>query len=254
MPWVRLDEGFADHPKIERAGPMAAWLHVVAICYCNRHLTDGRIPKAKARRLADIPTPDKHIKALVDAGLWDDEGDDYIVHDFLDYQPSRADVEADRAQARDRMAKRRRKPDGTFGRSSPEHPPNKNRSSPEVRPPRSSSTPTRPVTEELKGGGNSRASPDDAPPLRCPTHTKHRGPVPPCGACADARRAYDIWANQNANGRTDPLADAQIAARKRAEQGTAKAHQIAAQPPDPDAAQRIAAIHAQHRLATKKDP
>jgi hypothetical protein len=51
----------------------------------------------------------------------------------------------------------------------------------------------------------------------------------------------------------DPHNGQHAAALARAEAGTAKAHRIATEPPDPDAAARIAAIHAQHRLATKKD-
>lgn len=129
MPWVRLDDGFADHPKVENAGPLAGWLHVAALCYSARHLTDGRIPKSKARRLTDIPTPAKHIDALLSAGLWHEDGDDYVIHDYLDYQPSRAEVEKDREAARERMAKARR----NKRRSSPEQPsnvpPNSERSS-----------------------------------------------------------------------------------------------------------------------------
>lgn len=120
MTWVRLDDGFADHPKIEAAGPMAAWLHVAALCYCARHLTDGRVPKVKARRLVDIPSPGKHIAALVAAGLWLDDGDDYVIHDYLDYQPSRAQVEVEREKERDKKRRQResgsstRNGDGTF--------------------------------------------------------------------------------------------------------------------------------------------
>lgn len=124
MPWVRIDENFADHPKVERVGPLAAWLHVAALCYSSRHLTDGHIPKAKAVRLAEIPDPAEHVSALLSEGIWVDNGTDYIIHDFLDYQPSRESVLAERSAARDRMAKRR------SADRSPELPPNTGRSSP----------------------------------------------------------------------------------------------------------------------------
>lgn len=104
MPWVRLDESFADHPKIERAGPLAAWLHVAALCYCSRHLTDGRIPQPKAHRLADIPNPAEHVSALLREGIWTEDGPDYVIHDYLDYQPSREQVMIDRGIARRRSA------------------------------------------------------------------------------------------------------------------------------------------------------
>lgn len=141
MTWVRLDDQFADSPKLERAGPVAGWLHVAALCYCARHLTDGVIPREKAARL--IPSAGRHIKALVREGVWHEPGHTcdrcppcpdrhYVLHDYLDFQPSRAQVEADRAAARTRMARRRRKPDGTFDTRSPEQSPNTERSSPEV--------------------------------------------------------------------------------------------------------------------------
>lgn len=107
MTWVRLDDGFADHPKIEQVGPLAAWLHVTALCYCARHSTDGHVPKAKAARLAHVPQPAKRIDALVAAGMWHDAGATYVLHDYLEYQPSKEQVEAERGKARDRMAKAR---------------------------------------------------------------------------------------------------------------------------------------------------
>lgn len=148
MPWVRLDDSFADHPKIERVGPVAAWLHVAALCYCARHLTDGRLPKGKAHRLADVASPEIHVDALLRVGLWHEDGDDYVIHDYLDYQPARADVEADRAAARDRMAKKRQK-------RSPEVPANNGRSSPSPSRPDPLGISRRPST------GNSRP---EAPP------------------------------------------------------------------------------------------
>ena len=227
MPWVRLDDGFADHPKVERAGPLAAWLHVVAMCYCARHLTDGRIPKATARRLADIPSPGRHIDTLVAVGLWDEDGDDYVLHDFLEYQPSRADVEADRKAARERMANARR----NKSRSSPEHPPNEARSS-------DNPDPARPLSIETKGGENLRAAAAElAPPRRCPVHADTDGQVPPCGACAEARRTLEAWNLEHGNGASDEfdhrLDDQQQAALARAQAGMAQVHSIVAEPVDP---------------------
>jgi hypothetical protein len=145
MPWVRLDENFADHPKVERVGPLAAWLHVAALCYSSRHLTDGRIPKAKATRLVDIPDPAGQISALLSEGMWVENGTDYVIHDYLDYQPSRDSVLAERSAARDRMAKKR-----SAARSG-EVPPNIGRSS---------SSPSRPVPIDISqsSSGNSRAN------------------------------------------------------------------------------------------------
>jgi hypothetical protein len=107
MAWVKLDDGFAEHPKLERAGPSAGWMHVAALCYCARNLTDGRIPKARALRLADVPKPAQVIDRLVEVGLWEVDGDDYVIHDYGDYNPSRVQVEAERQAAADRQRRSR---------------------------------------------------------------------------------------------------------------------------------------------------
>jgi len=107
MTWVKLDDGFAEHAKVLKAGPLAAWLHVSALCYANRHLTDGLIPQAALSQLMSMnglsnkgrPVRVAGLAArLVRAGLWERDGGDYRIHDYLDYQPSRREVETRRAQ------------------------------------------------------------------------------------------------------------------------------------------------------------
>lgn len=107
MPWVRLDDQFAGHPKMEAVGPLAGWLHVAALCYCAQYLTDGRIPKTKALKLTDVPKPRAQIARLVAEGVWDEDGDSYVIHDYLVYQPSRARVLAEREAAAERQRRAR---------------------------------------------------------------------------------------------------------------------------------------------------
>jgi hypothetical protein len=103
MPWVRLDDQFPDHPKIDQAGPLAGWLYVCGLAYCNRQLTDGFIPKATMPRLSTVPAPAKHAAALVAAGLWDAVEGGWQVHDYLDFQPAREKVLAERAANAERQ-------------------------------------------------------------------------------------------------------------------------------------------------------
>lgn len=121
MPWVRLDEDFASHPKVAEAGPLGMALQVAALCYANRHLTDGRIPRAAARSLLDFEgiavidgmrgddvEADYVIGCLLEAGLWHGVDHDcetcpqiergYLIHDYLEQQPSRDEVLAKREQ------------------------------------------------------------------------------------------------------------------------------------------------------------
>lgn len=90
MGWAKLDDRAPQHPKLLDAGAEAAWLWAAALCYCNGYHTGGVIEKkhlpavysrfssSKARKLAE---------RLVDVGLWHDEGDRYVVHDFEDHNP-----------------------------------------------------------------------------------------------------------------------------------------------------------------------
>lgn len=106
MGWIWLDDLMPEHPKILRAGPAAAWLHVCGIAYCNRQRTDGEIPVAQVGRLASIPKPYDAAERLVEFGLWDEGHDCYHVHDYADYQLTAEDrqvrSEAGRAGARKR--------------------------------------------------------------------------------------------------------------------------------------------------------
>jgi hypothetical protein len=98
MAWVRLDDGFTEHPKVVEAGPMAAWLYVCGLTYCARNLTDGVLPNAQITRL--LPTRSVHALAqkLVDVGLWETTPGGFRVHDYLIYNASREQTLALRQQ------------------------------------------------------------------------------------------------------------------------------------------------------------
>lgn len=153
MPWVRLEDGFPENPKVLAAGDEAAWLYVCALAYCNRHLTDGFVPSAAVKRLTGHKSPIRLAMKLVDVGLLerDDDREGFVIHDYLNYQPSKASVETDRAGARERMANARR--------SSKDVRPNKPRSSPNPNP-----NPTQPIPESSSsptGSSNGRHRDDD---------------------------------------------------------------------------------------------
>jgi len=107
--WVKLDDHFPDHPKIVAAGPMAAFLYVAGLCYANRLLTDGFIPKNQVTRLL----PENGHKngtdlaaKLCTVGLWlpvKGEVEGFQVHDFLKYQPSKRKVLKERKQTAKRQ-------------------------------------------------------------------------------------------------------------------------------------------------------
>ena len=106
--WVRVDDQFPDHIKLAtlgRAMPLCGWLYVCGLAFCNRQLTDGRIPKLKVHSLTSfkgLANVETLATLLVRSGLWEEQEHDYLVHDYLDYQLSRAEVLAEREANRAR--------------------------------------------------------------------------------------------------------------------------------------------------------
>lgn len=137
MAWVRLSDDFYDHPKFDKAGVLGIALFAAGLAWANRNLTDGFIPRKKALGLLDfedvveaVRNADRNavtnvtdndaltlcvarnaVQALVDAGLWHVEEGGYRIHDYLEYQGSREQIEASRQSnaARQKLWRERRK-------------------------------------------------------------------------------------------------------------------------------------------------
>lgn len=121
MTWVRLDDEFPDHPKVLGLSDPAFRLHVHALCYASRLLTDGMVPHSWLT--GGRGREPKAVEQLVATGLWDKVEGGYQIHDYLVYQQSRAHVQSQRTKAVNRM---------TLARSSREQDANKAGSSGEV--------------------------------------------------------------------------------------------------------------------------
>lgn len=108
MAWVKIDDQFYDHPKFAETGALGIALWACGLAYCNKHLTDGRIPRGQVGRFCDLEGADPHAVAarLVNAGLWDDDGTAYWVHDYHDHQPSADTIKAKREKERERWQRR----------------------------------------------------------------------------------------------------------------------------------------------------
>ena len=117
MSWIKLDDQFADHPKVIAAGPLASWMYVCGLTYAGRYLTDGFIPAGQVRKLADVDNATELAARLVEVGLWEPTEDGYLIHDYHDYNPRADKVRAERAANAKRQAEwrdRNRQPDGSF--------------------------------------------------------------------------------------------------------------------------------------------
>lgn len=102
MTWLRLDDRFALHPKISPLSDGAFRLHVSGLLYCAGQETDGRIPTELVPTL--MPTyRAKYLAELAARGLWLPTVEVVEVHDFTEYNPTRADLQQRRAAQAERV-------------------------------------------------------------------------------------------------------------------------------------------------------
>lgn len=111
MTWVKLDDGFPEHSKILAAGPYGLAVHVRALCWAARNLSDGFLPAAavktftvdfgeiRGRHRARKET----VESLVSLGIWEQEAGGYRIHDYLDFNPSKSEVLAGREKVSGRV-------------------------------------------------------------------------------------------------------------------------------------------------------
>lgn len=108
--WTPLSTRFFRHPKVVEAGRDGALLFLASLAYCQEHLTDGHVPAGVLRVLcAESWSTPKAAEALVASGLWLEVDGGWLVDGWLDWNRSRAEVEANREAERARKAEWRRK-------------------------------------------------------------------------------------------------------------------------------------------------
>lgn len=99
--WVRLDVDYFKNPKVLRVGTRGALLHLVSICWSASQLTDGHIPATAVPMLChEAGVPSTTPSRLVEASLWMPTEHDFYIKDYLDMNPSRGDIEAERERWR----------------------------------------------------------------------------------------------------------------------------------------------------------
>jgi hypothetical protein len=149
MTWVRIQDEMPEHPKLAKVGPLGLALYVAGLCYCNRHLTDGFIPRARAETLlswkfygepeerngvtqermyeidvscgmhGEDVTNEFVFGLLCNAGLWDEVAGGYSVHDYLAHQTSRQEVMEKREGVKERVKRFRSNAVGNAGVTPP---------------------------------------------------------------------------------------------------------------------------------------
>ena len=101
MPWANLDDQFPKHPKIVGLSDAAFRLHVSGICYCAQYSTDGLVQADAVRLLVPRYKP-RSLEELIERGLWIPllDGKAFEIHDYLQWNRSRDEVETERERLR----------------------------------------------------------------------------------------------------------------------------------------------------------
>jgi hypothetical protein len=129
MTWVKIADEFYRNPKMRAAGKNGRALYLAGLCYCASGLTDGHVAAIALPVLAaEAEVPGKATAAkLVDIGAWVPVNDGWCIPDYLDYNPTREQVQAERdaakerqRRARDKASESRRMSRRDIGRTSPE--------------------------------------------------------------------------------------------------------------------------------------
>ena len=103
---ARLDTGWCVHPKILALSMAGMAVHAWSISYCDLTRSDGFIPEGVWPSKKGFA---EGVKEVIKAGLWTPCEGGYHLHDFKDYNRTKAQIEL--AQAEDRARKAAGKPE-----------------------------------------------------------------------------------------------------------------------------------------------
>jgi hypothetical protein len=104
--YIRVDVLLPSNPKVSGLGVASRWLLIELWCYCGLHLSDGFVPDAVWRKMGRS----RDRQPLVANGFASRVSGGYQMHDYLEHQRSRAEVEevsAKRSEAGKRSAEAR---------------------------------------------------------------------------------------------------------------------------------------------------
>lgn len=118
MPWLKLDDTLAGHPKVdtlldqdELRGLAAIGLWTLGLSLAGRHLTDGHLTRRAVLSIA--PEVAEGLAAdLIAARLWEPAERGWQIHDYLPVQDSREVVLARRDKDARRKARERKEAEG----------------------------------------------------------------------------------------------------------------------------------------------
>jgi hypothetical protein len=91
MSYVRFADDTPWHPRVQSMSDAEFRAWFTSVCYASRFRTDGHIPD---QAITLVAPRQKVREALIEAGTWEANGNGVYVHDYLQYQRSKAQIEA----------------------------------------------------------------------------------------------------------------------------------------------------------------
>lgn len=118
LPWHRKLHAISDDLRLAALG-----YYVATVAYCENYRTDGRVEDFQLQAVAPCSTEERTrlVNALVEANLFDRSASGVVVHDYLDWNRSKADIEAGR-EAMSKGGRRGGKASGAARRTQPSKP------------------------------------------------------------------------------------------------------------------------------------
>jgi hypothetical protein len=103
MPWFKVDDQSTFNPKVVRAGNGAFGALIRLGAYCNAQLTNGFVTDEIVRMVASS----RELEKMLDANMLHPVDGGYQIHDYLEYQASKEQVQADRQAIKERVKRHR---------------------------------------------------------------------------------------------------------------------------------------------------
>ena len=120
MGWARFDDKRHTNEKLLAAGLAADGLDARAITYSASHETNGHLSEIVVRSLSMSHNWRRLVDTLVRVGRWepDDTLGGWWIHDYLEYNPSKQELEAKRTTEKERLKQYRRdNPTASYART-----------------------------------------------------------------------------------------------------------------------------------------
>lgn len=124
MTWTKLPQELLDDVRLLDLDRSDRWLHVEALMFANRTLSDGVIDRRFLARFTDHDDPKAAAARLVAAGLWEELSVGWLIVDFAEDQLSRKQVEALRKASYERQKRSRAHRSGDHALCRPSYCPN----------------------------------------------------------------------------------------------------------------------------------